>query len=471
MVIEPIEILRPRSLKYLTKNIQDLIKGKLWLKVIIGMVLGIAFGALINPSSNLVDQNLSTIIGNWVVLPGKFFLTMVQMIVVPLVFASVIRGIAANRSVKQLKHTGFKLALYFLITTLIAAVCGILLATVFKPGNYVNLTSNKSSNKVIQNVENNVASRQSSDIKDIPTTLIELLPSNPLSDAVEANMLQIVLFSLIVGLALIQMKPSQARPLLDLLGSIMAVSMTIVRWVMILAPFAVFGLIAQVVIETGFEVFLGIGVYVGTIVLGLIILMLFYLAVAFSFGGWNPLTFISRIREAQLLAFSTDSSAATMPLSLKVVEERLKVRPSIAQFVIPLGATVNMNATALFQGLTTVFFTQVYNLELSLGTTIVLILTIIGSSVGAPATPGVGVIVLAVVLSSVGIPLQGLALIIGVDQILSRFRAMLNVTGDLVASVVMNRQARLEQPTYEEEIAAEHELEKHRHTTGEDVVI
>jgi len=199
--------------------------------------------------------------------------------------------------------------------------------------------------------------------------------------------------------------------------------------------------------------------------------MLLYLVVAYSFGGWNPLTFISRIREAQLLAFSTDSSAATMPLSLKVVEERLKVRPSIAQFVIPLGATVNMNATALFQGLTTVFFTQVYNLELSLGTTIVLILTIIGSSVGAPATPGVGVIVLAVVLSSVGIPLQGLALIIGVDQILSRFRAMLNVTGDLVASVVMNRQARLEQPTYEEEIAAEHELEKHRHTTGEDVVI
>lgn len=469
-MVDTIALLKPRNLKYLASGLQALVKGRLWLKVIIGMILGVVFGIAFNPAANIVDEETAFLIGEWVVLPGNFFLTMVQMIVVPLVFASVIRGIAANTSIKQLKSTGLKLVIYFLATTFIAVLIGVTIATIIRPGIYVDIAPTEGG-EVAEEVQENIGEEEAVGLRNIPSAIIDALPNNPISDAAEANMLQVVLFSVIVGLALIQMKAEQSRPLLDLLGSILTVSMTVVRWVMVLAPFAVFGLIAQLVLQTGFEVFVGIGAFVATVLFGLAILMSMYLAIAYIAGGWAPWTFLAHIREAQLLAFSTDSSAATMPLSLKVVEEKLKVRPSISQFVIPLGTTVNMNATALFQGLATIFFTQVYGLDLGMGVLIVLIVTIIGSSIGTPATPGVGVVVLAVVLSGAGIPIEGIALIIGIDQILERFRASLNVTGDLVASVVMDRLTPLAEPSYEEEIVQQHELEAHRRSTGEDVVV
>lgn len=467
-MVHPIEILRPRSLSYLHERIRVLVSGRLWLKVLIGMALGAVVGYLLNPETALVGKELAETAGNWAALPGTIFLTIVQMIVVPLVFASVIRGIASNNSLSQLKSTGLKLLLYFLTTTAIAVLIGITLAHFIQPGTYVDISSVKSA-EVSENIEGELEG-ETLTLSKIPQAIVGVLPNNPFSDAVEANMLQIVLFSVIVGLALITIKPEQSKPLLDLLGSILEVSMTIVRWVMMLAPYAVFGLITQLVIETGFDAFVGIGMFVGTVLLGLIVLMLIYLLLAYTFGKWKPWTFLVCTREALLLAFSTDSSAATMPLSLKTVEEKLEVRPSVAQFVIPLGATVNMNATALFQGLTTIFFVQAYGLDISAGVIAVLILTIIGSSIGAPATPGVGIVVLSVVLSSVGIPLEGLALIIGVDQILERFRAMLNVAGDLTASVIMERLSPQEQ-TYDDEMREENVLERERRKTGDDVIL
>lgn len=473
-MVHPIELLKPRGLKHLANEVQALVAGRLWLKVLVGMFLGVVVGALVNPEAGFFAKDVADIVASWLALPGKFFLTMVQMIVVPLVFASVIRGIAANNSIKQLKSAGIKLLIYFLLTTVVAVLIGVWLAGTIQPGKYVDIASLEQAH-VAEQVEESVATSELSDdisLETIPAAVINILPNNPLSDVVEANMLQVVLFAIIIGLALVSMAPKHSKPLLDLTGSIMEVSMTIVRWVMTIAPYAVFGLIAQLVIETGFSAFAGIGVFVGTVLIGLSILMAFYLTLAWMFGGWSPLRFMANIREAQLLAFSTDSSAATMPISLKTVEEKLKVRPSVAQFVIPIGATVNMNATALFQGMSVMFFTQVYGLELSTGALIALIVTIIGSSIGAPATPGVGIVVLAVVLRSAGIPLEGLALIIGVDQVLERFRAMLNVTGDLVGSVVINRLTpKLETPTYEEEVAEEHKFEKERQETGEDVII
>lgn len=468
----PIEILHPRGLKHLAGHVNALVAGRLWLKVVIGMILGIFVGFIVNPSTGVVSSESAETIGKWVALPGRAFLTLVQMIVVPLVFASVIRGIAANNSIGQLKSTGLKLVAYFLITTIIAALIGIALAVFIQPGTYVDPAS-VGGKSVATNIEENLGESDAAgiNINEIPAAIIGILPDNPLSDAVEANMLQVVLFSIVVGLALVTMRPEQSRPLLDLLGSILTVTMTIVRWVMVIAPYAVFGLIAQLVINTGFDAFVGIGVFVATVLLGLALLMAMYMFIAYAFGGWKPWTFMAHVREPQLFAFSTDSSAATIPISLKTVEEKLKVRPSIAQFVVPIGATVNMNATALFQGMTTIFFTQVYGLDLAVGTIAALIVTIIGASIGAPATPGVSIIVLSAVLRSVGIPLEGLALIIGVDQILSRIRGSLNVTGDLTASVVMNRLAPPALPSYSEEVTSERALEEHRERTGEDVVV
>lgn len=470
-MVQPIEMLRPRNLSHLYTNVGALVKGRLWLKVVIGMVLGAVVGYFLNPATGLIDATSADTVGNWVALPGKIFLTIVQMIVVPLVFASVIRGIASNNSIKQLKSTGLKLLFYFLTTTTVAILIGISLASLIRPGEYVDIGSTKEVAAVSESVEEELtAEQEASGLENLPSAIIGLLPNNPFSDAVEANMLQIVLFSIIVGLALIAMNPKQSKPLLDLTGSVLEVSMTIVRWVMVIAPYAVFGLIAQLVINTGLDAFIGIGVFVGTVMLGLIALLVFYLIIAFLFGKWRPWTYLSNIREAMLLAFSTDSSAATMPVSLKTVQEKLKVRPSVAQFVIPIGATVNMDATALFQGLATIFFIQMYGLDISVAVIAVLIVTVIGSSIGASATPGVGIVVLSVVLGSVGIPLEGLALIIGVDQILERFRAMLNVTGDLTASVVMERLSP-DRHAYREEMQEDQALDRKRESTGDDVIL
>lgn len=468
----PIEVLKPRSLTSLYHTIGALVSGRLWLKVLVGMGLGAFVGYLLNPETMLVSANLSEIIGSWVALPGRVFLTVVQMIIVPLVFAAVIRGIASNNSIRQLKSTGLKLVFYFLLTTALAAVLGIFLALTIRPGLYVDIGSVGGGAPLAQSIEKEIAgpTGEGMSLQTIPQAIVGILPSNPISDAVEANMLQIVIFSIIVGLALIAMRPEQSKPLLDLMGSLLEVSMTIVRWIMILAPYAVFGLIAQLVIDTGLATFIGIGVFVGTVLLGLSILLIGNLAIAYLFSEWRPLDYLSRIREAMLLAFSTDSSAATMPLSLKTVEEKLHVRPSIAQFVIPLGATVNMNATALFQGLTVIFFVQIYGLDISLGVIAALILTVVGASIGTPATPGAGIIILSVVLRSVGIPIEGIALIIGVDQILSRCRAMLNVTGDLTASVVMERLS-TDSTSYAEEMHEAAALEKKREASGEDVIL
>jgi Na+/H+-dicarboxylate symporter len=206
-----------------------------------------------------------------------------------------------------------------------------------------------------------------------------------------------------------------------------------------IAPFAVFGLLAQITIKVGLDALLGMAVYVGTVILGLLLMILVYLIIVSLIARHNPLHFLSAVREVQLLAFSTSSSAAVMPLSMQTAEDKLGVRPSISQFLIPLGASINMDGTALYQAAATVFLAQVYNVELGLSSLLLILVTTVGASIGSPATPGVGIVILAMVLSSVGIPASGVALIIGVDRILDMSRTAVNVTGDLTACLVMDR--------------------------------
>jgi Na+/H+-dicarboxylate symporter len=304
----------------------------------------------------------------------------------------------------------------------------------------------------------------------VPERIVELFPKNPLSAMLDYQMLQLVIFAVIVGIALVSLPPRDAKPLLELLGSLQKVCMAVVRWAMTLAPVAVFGLMAQLTASVGLEVLAGLSVYVGTVLAGLLVLLTVYLGALVLMTGSSPVTVLRNLREVQLLAFSTSSSAAVMPLTVKTAEEGLGVRPSVAQLVIPLGATVNMNGTALYQGIAAVFLAQVFGVELTASSMLLLVVTAVAASVGSPATPGVGIVILAMVLTTVGVPASGIALIMGVDRILDMSRTAVNVTGDVVAASVLDSLVGGPR-TAAEEVAAEEELEAERVATGEDVLL
>lgn len=363
----------------------------------------------------------------------------VQMIIVPLVFSSVVRGIAANENVEQLQKTGFRLAIYFLLTTTVAVFIGVSVGQLVQPGSYVDASIRESLQADAEALPDTVSVQEGFSIEQFPQNLVNLLPNNPLSAMSNSEMLQVVIFALAFGLALISMPARTAKPMLDFLGSLEEVCMTIMRWVMLMVPLAVFGLIAKVTLQTGLEVLQSLGIYVLTVLAGFVVLLLFYLFIAWALGRRNPLTFLRKIRQPMLMAFSTNSSAATLPVTIQTAEQQLGIRSSTARFIIPIGATVNMDASALYQGLATIFIAQLYGIDLSIASQLAIVTTAVGASIGTPATPGVGIIILSSVLVSVGIPLEGLTLLIGIDRILELFRSSLNVTGDLVAATVMDR--------------------------------
>lgn len=473
-ISSPLEFIHPRSLKHLSSHLHSLVQGRLWLKVLIGMAAGIGVGLLLGTPGIFTEYDTALRIGDWLALPGLIFLTLIQMIVVPLVFASVIRGLAASEDIAQLKQLGSRVVVYFLFTTSVAISLGIITAVVIEPGSYVEPTSVSadSTPKHTPAGTNGAESKSSGNEEDtpIPQMIVQILPENPLASMIEKEMLQVVLFSVILGLALVTMQPEKSKILLELMGSLQEVCMTVVRWAMVLAPLAVFGLMARVSIKIGLDALLGMAAYIGTVLLGLFFLLLFYIAVVATLGKKNIFHFLSSVREVQLLAFSTSSSAAVMPLSIKTAEEKLDIRPSVSQFLIPFGATINMDGTALYQGVATVFLAQVYGVDLSLASLLLVVVTAVGASIGTPATPGVGIVILSTVLSSVGVPASGIALIIGVDRILDMSRTTLNVTGDLVACCVMdNLVAGGKDHIRDREDEMVRELK--RAETGEDVLI
>lgn len=467
--MSPLEAIHPRSLKNLHRSLQNLVKGKLWLKVLIAMALGIATGILLGPSTGIVSPKLGTIIGSWLALPGQIFLGAVQMIVVPLVMASVVRGIAASESLAYLKKMGLAAVIFFVVTTTIAIIIGISLAYITQPGSSID------PNQIQIATTSNVAPTAESDISapsfsNLPDAITGLLPKNPLGAMVDLQMLQVVIFSIIIGIALITMNAKQSLPIMDLLGSVQEVSMTIVRWAMLLAPYAVFGLMARITAMVGLNALLGMSIYVGTVLLGLLVLKLVYILIYTIAMKRSPIGYIKSTREVMLLAFSTSSSAAVMPLSIKTAEESLGVRPSVSQFIIPLGATINMNGTALYQGVATIFLAQVFGIDLTFGAIVLLIITAVGSSIGSPATPGVGIVILSMVLSSVGIPASGIGLIMGVDRILDMSRTAINVSGDLVAASLLDRYVGGEK-TADEQQKLEESLEQQRQENQSDVIL
>ncbi len=431
-----------RSLLHLTGRLSVLVRQRLWLQVLIGMAAGVGVGVLIGPTGRLLDPYTAVLIGNWVALPGKLFLLAIQFVVVPLVVASVIRGIAAGEADMNIRKLGGWTVAFFLITTLIAVGVGLAAAILISPGAYIEsgvLQAALADPAVVGAAAAPPSPASLPRPDEIPEFITTLFPRDPLTTFISGNMLQIVMTAVIIGAALVMTPVAQRKPLLDLLASIQAACMVIVGWVLRFAPLAVFGLLAHLTARVGLSALIGAGVYVATVLMGLFILFAVYLAIVKFVGRVGVRAFVGAIREVLLLAFSTSSSAAVMPLSLTTAEQKLRVRMSIARFVVPLGSTINMGGTALYQAVATLFLAQAFQVEIGIVGMILVVVMATGAAIGSPGTPGVGIVILATILDSVGVPAAGIAIILGVDRLLDMCRTAVNVTGDLAACVVLDR--------------------------------
>lgn len=415
--------------------ISVMVRHELWAQILLAMILGLGVGLSLSAEGGaLVSEELSLTIASWLKLPGSIFLNLIQMVVIPLIISSIVLGICSSGDPDYLKRVGLRIFPYFVGTTTIAVSIGAALAIFIEPGNYID-----SSLITASGADAAVTSVKTMETVSVPDQIAALIPTNITEAEIERNMLQIVIFSIIVGVAVMALPKERMQPFLALGESVQDIALKIVSWAMLIAPYAVFGLLANITIRVGFEAIIGVSVYVGTVLLGLICLLCFYLLIVKFVAKKNVWAFMRSVREVQLLAFSTSSSAAVMPLSMKTAIDKLSLKPAIAKFIIPLGATVNMDGTALYQVVAAVFLTQVYGVDLSTAEIFILVLTTVGASIGSPSTPGVGIVILATILQSMGIPPSGIALIIGVDRILDMCRTTVNVTGDLTACSVMDR--------------------------------
>ena len=430
-VISPIRRLRNRANAW--------VRGRLWLQVVIGLAAGIVTGLLLGPELALVPRDTAEITTAWMALPGKLFLALIAMVLVPLVVASIIHGLSATADPLRLRDIGLRFAAYVVATTTAAAALGIALALTIKPGALIDLSGTAMAQTPLP-VPAPVAADNSITAltQRMPDLLAGLVPQNVTQSILEGDMLAIVIFAILVGIACVTASRRLIEPFLTLLGAVLEVSMTVVKWAMFLAPWAVFGLMAQLVARVGAGTVLGMGAYVLTVLAGLLLLYAGYLAIVGTLTGMSPQRFMRAIGSVQLLAFSTSSSAAVMPLSIESAVSRLGVPEQTANLVIPLGATVNMAGTALYQSIAVIFLAQMSGVDLSAGQLAVVVLTLVASSIGAPGAPGVGIVILSNIVGGFGIPTAGLVLILGVDRILDMARTVVNVTGDLAACVLLS---------------------------------
>ncbi|AWF83134.1 dicarboxylate/amino acid:cation symporter [Microbulbifer sp. A4B17] len=423
---------------YLIRMVESLgvlVRTRLWMQIVIAMILGLTVGLLLSPEgAALVSQDLSAALASWFKLPGSIFLNMIQMVVIPLIMSSIILGLSGSGNVSQLKRVGLRIAPYFVGTTTVAVIIGIILVQLIQPGDYIDESLLSAATELQA-----ASAPQVMESKPLPERIAELIPANLNESIAMRNMLQLVVYAIFIGVAVMLLPQKQRETAVYAFGIIQEVALKVVGWAMLFAPLAVFGLLADIAIRVGLTAILGMSVYVGTVILGLLILLSFYLIIVSLVASVGPVTFLQRISGVQLLAFSTSSSAAVMPLSMRVAESPLGVKPSIAKFIVPLGATVNMDGTALYQVIAAVFLTQVYGIDLTTAQLVGLTVTTVGASIGSPSTPGVGIVILATILAGIGVPPEGIALILGVDRILDMCRTAVNVTGDLTACLVMDK--------------------------------
>ena len=401
------------------------IKNKLGLtsKILIGMGTGIALGLLLRnafPESDIVKDYITE---GFLHVIGTIFISSLKMLVVPLVFISLVCGTCSLSEPSKLGRLGGKTLAFYLFTTAIALVVAIVSAVLIHPGN-ASLATEK-----MEYIAKEAPS--------LSSVIINIVPTNPMQALSEGNMLQIIIFAVIFGFAIAHIG-ERGKRVAALFEDLNEVIMRGVTLIMQLAPYGVFALMAKLALTLGLETFGSVVKYF-FVVLGVLLVHAFivYPTLLKLFSGLNPFIFIRKMRDVQLFAFSTASSNATLPITIEASEHRLGVDNKIAAFTLPLGATINMDGTAIMQGVATVFIAQVFGIELSLTDYAAVVVTATLASIGTAGVPGVGLIMLAMVLNQVGLPVEGIALIIGVDRLLDMVRTAVNVTGDCVATVVI----------------------------------
>lgn len=410
------------------------IRTRLWAQVLAGLLLGLLAGTLLGPDVGLLEPATAEALGGWLALPGQLFLGLIAMVLVPLIFASIVQGLTGADSGAELKAVGLRLAGFILATTLAAAWIGVALAQWLRPGAGMAALLPADASPPAAGASPFAGARA-------PDIIAGILPTNPTASIAQGDMLAVVVLALLVGLAATQVSRERAEPFLKVLDALLSIAMVIVKWAMFLAPFAVFGLMAQLVMRIGLSSLAGMSSYVGTVLLGLALLMALYLLLIGLFGGVRPLAFLKAAGGNLLLAFSTSSSSAVMPVTIDTAVNRLHVPAAIGNLVVPLGATMNMAGTALYQSVAILFLAQMSGVDLSSAQIAVIVLTLVASSIGAPGTPGVSIAILVSVAAAFGIPAEGLVIILGVDRILDMSRTTVNVTGDLTACLIFRRAA------------------------------
>ncbi|WP_195258909.1 dicarboxylate/amino acid:cation symporter [Bacillus paralicheniformis] len=394
---------------------------KLATKIIIALLLGAAVGIILNVTSPDLFSKLNTFLFGPL---GTIFLNLIKMLVVPIVFFSLTLGVAGLGDPKKLGRIGAKTISFFLVTTAIAIIIGLVLALVIKPG-------------TIGTYDTSAAEYSAQKAPSIADTLLNIIPTNPVQAMAEGNMLQIIAFSILVGLG-ITMLGKKADALLKVVEQGNDLMMYLVNLVMKFAPYGTFGLIAGAIGSQGWDAIKAMGLYMIVVILALFIhTIVTYGSAIALLAKRNPLTFFKDFSEVMLVAFSTSSSNATLPVSMDVAQRKLKVPEPISSFVQPLGATINMDGTAIMQGVATVFIAQVYGNDLSLTQLLMVVLTAVLASIGTAGVPGVGLIMLAMVLQTVGLPVEGIALILGIDRLLDMIRTAVNTTGDAACAVIV----------------------------------
>ena len=417
-------------------------KLELHWKIIIGLVLGLLYGIF------AASQGLASFTNDWVAPFGKIFLNLLKLIAVPLVLSSLITGVASLSDTKKLSRIGGKTISIYVLTTAVAVTIGLISVNILQPGDTV---PEDMKTKLQETYKSAASGRMEAaeEVKDrsILQPLVDMVPSNVFSSASNnRNMLQVVFVAIIVGIALIQIPKNKGKPVLDFFEGINELVIKLVDNIMLIAPIGVFALIADTITSVAgdnlnniLELLSALGYYMLAVIIGLVLQMVItYTFVLKSFSKMNLKTFYQGIAPAQLLAFSTSSSGATLPVTMERCEEELGVSEEVSSFVLPLGATINMDGTALYQAVAAVFIAQTIGMDLALGAQLTIVFTAVLASIGTAAVPGAGIIMLIIILEAVGVPSAGIALILGVDRILDMMRTVTNVTGDATVAVAIH---------------------------------
>jgi len=410
-------------------------------KIVIGLVLGLLFGFVMT----FFDFGPS-FVSDWIQPFGTIFVRLLKLIAIPLILASLVKGIADLKDISKFKNMGIRTFVTYMITTVVAILIGLSLVNMIKPGIGISdetvaklTTTYANDSGVTSKIATATAQKEASPLQFI----VDMVPDNifyAMSD--NSLMLQVIFFSILFAISLLLIGEKAAKPIKALFDSLNEVVLKMVDLIMLSAPYAVFALLASVVVSSSDpELLLALLKYAGVVVLGLSLMIVFYLFVIATIAKKSPLWFIKNLSPAQLLAFSTSSSAATLPVTMERVEEHIGVDKEVASFVLPVGATINMDGSSLYQAIAAVFIAQALSFDLTLGDQLTIVFTALLASIGAAAVPGAGMVMLVIVLESVGFPADklaiGLALIFAVDRPLDMCRTVVNVTGDATVSVLV----------------------------------